>query len=107
MTYEYDFLVIGSGIAGLVFALEASKKGRVAVVTKSGLYDCNTDYAQGGIAAVLDAKDSFAEHIEDTIKAGADLGKREVISRIIEQGPDLHPISDRSRHGFHPQRRQL
>lgn len=89
MTYEYDFLVIGSGIAGLVFALEAAKKGRVAIVTKSGLYDCNTDYAQGGIAAVLDAQDSFAEHIEDTFAAGAELGKKEVISRIIEQGPDL------------------
>lgn len=89
MTYNYDYLVLGSGIAGLVFALEASKKGKVAVISKGKLYDCNTDYAQGGIAAVLDAKDSFAEHIEDTFRAGAELGKRQVISQIIEQGPKL------------------
>ncbi|HCX59708.1 MAG TPA: L-aspartate oxidase, partial [Candidatus Cloacimonas sp.] len=89
MTYEYDYLVLGSGIAGLIFALQASKKGRVAIVSKKGLFDCNTDYAQGGIAAVLDAADSFAEHIEDTFSAGAELGKKQVISQIIEQGPKL------------------
>lgn len=89
MTYEYDFLVIGSGIAGIIYALQTAKHGRVAIVTKSGLYDCNTDYAQGGIAAAIDAKDSFAEHIEDTFQAGAELGKKQVISQIISQGPAL------------------
>ncbi len=89
MTYEYDYLVLGSGIAGLVFALQAANKGKVAVVTKRGLNDCNTEYAQGGIAAVLDAGDSFAEHIEDTFTAGAELGKKQVIRQIIEQGPKL------------------
>lgn len=89
MTYNYQFLVIGSGIAGLIYALQSSKHGRVAIVTKSGLYDCNTDYAQGGIAAAIDAKDSFAEHIEDTFQAGAELGKRQVISQIISSGPAL------------------
>lgn len=89
MTYEYDYLVLGSGIAGLVFALQAAKKGKVAIITKRGLFDCNTDYAQGGIAAVLDAADSFAEHIEDTYSAGAELGKKQVIRQIIEQGPKL------------------
>ncbi len=89
MTYEHDFLVIGSGIAGLVYALQVSRMGTVAVVTKSNMYDCNTDYAQGGIAAAIDAKDSFAEHIEDTYQAGAELGKRQVIRQIIESGPAL------------------
>ncbi len=89
MTYKHDFLVIGSGIAGLVYALQVSRLGSVAVVTKSDLHDCNTDYAQGGIAAAIDAKDSFAEHIEDTYQAGAELGKRQVIRQIIEAGPAL------------------
>lgn len=89
MVYEYDYLVLGSGIAGLVFALEAAKKGKVAVVTKRSLKDCNTEYAQGGIAAAIDAADSFDEHIEDTFSAGAELGKKQVIRRIIEQGPEL------------------
>lgn len=89
MTYEHDFLVIGSGIAGLIYALQVADKGRVAIVTKSDLFDCNTDYAQGGIAAVIDSHDSFAEHIEDTYKAGAELGKRQVISDIISSGPEL------------------
>jgi len=69
--------------------LQVSALGTVAIVTKSDLYDCNTDYAQGGIAAAIDAKDSFAEHIEDTFQAGAELGKRQVISDIISSGPKL------------------
>jgi L-aspartate oxidase len=89
MTYEYDYLVLGSGIAGLVFALQAAAKGKVAIVTKRGMSDCNTEYAQGGIAAVLDSQDSFSEHIEDTYSAGAELGKKQVIRQIIEQGPAL------------------
>jgi len=86
---DYDFLVIGSGIAGLIYALQVSRLGRVAIVTKSGLHDCSTDYAQGGIAAVLDAQDSFEKHCEDTFAAGADLGKKEVIKHIIAEGPRL------------------
>jgi L-aspartate oxidase len=86
---EFDFLVIGSGIAGLVYAIETSKHGTVAIITKKGLYDCNTDYAQGGIAAVLDAHDSFDEHIQDTFIAGAELGKKHVIRKIITEGPAL------------------
>ncbi|HNQ43903.1 MAG TPA: FAD-binding protein, partial [Candidatus Cloacimonadota bacterium] len=76
MTHKYDYLVLGSGIAGLIYALQVSKYGKVALITKRSLYDCNTDYAQGGIAAVLDAGDSFAEQIEDTFQAGAELGKK-------------------------------
>ncbi len=86
---DFDFLVIGSGLAGLVFALEASRSGSVAVITKKNLTDCNTDYAQGGIAAVLDAHDSFEAHIQDTFIAGAELGKKEVIRQIISEGPAL------------------
>ncbi len=86
---DFDFLVIGSGIAGLVYAIESSKQGTVAVISKKSLYECNTDYAQGGIAAVLDAHDSFEEHIHDTYIAGAELGKKEVIKQIISEGPAL------------------
>ena len=86
---SFDFLVIGSGIAGLVYALQVCGYGRVAIVTKKGLYDCNTDYAQGGIAAVLDEHDSFEQHVSDTYVAGAELGKKEVIREIIREGPKL------------------
>jgi len=86
---DYDFLVIGSGIAGLVYALQVAKYGSVAVIAKKSLRDCNTDYAQGGIAAVLDEHDSFIKHLDDTFIAGAELGKKRVISQIIEAGPSL------------------
>ncbi|MEN6445490.1 MAG: L-aspartate oxidase [Candidatus Cloacimonas sp.] len=89
MHYEYDYLVIGSGIAGLIYALQVSQFGKVAVITKSSLNDCNTDHAQGGIAAAIDVKDSFEAHIEDTYQAGAALGKRQVISEIISSAPAL------------------
>ncbi|MCF7919366.1 MAG: L-aspartate oxidase [Candidatus Cloacimonetes bacterium] len=84
---NYDFLVIGSGLAGLVFALETAAKGKVAIITKKSLYDCNTDYAQGGIAAVLDIKDSFEEHVNDTYVAGCELGKKEIIRQIVKEAP--------------------
>jgi len=86
---DFDFLVIGSGIAGLIYALECSKIGSVAIVTKKNLFECNTDLAQGGIAAVLDTHDSFEDHIQDTYSAGAELGKKEVIRQIINEGPSL------------------
>lgn len=89
MSYDHDFLVIGSGIAGLIYALQVSKLGRVAVLSKTELFDCNTDHAQGGIAAAIDARDSFDAHIEDTFQAGAELGKRACIRSIIESGPRL------------------
>ncbi len=86
---NYDYLVIGSGIGGLIFALEASKKGAVAIVSKEKLSTCNTEYAQGGIAAVINKEDAFENHIQDTFTAGAELGKISVIRKIIEEGPDL------------------
>lgn len=84
-----DYLVIGGGIAGLVFALEAAKKGSVAVVVKDTLSDCNTAYAQGGIAAVLGKDDTFERHAQDTYSAGCNLGKMPVIRAIIEDGPAI------------------
>ena len=70
MKKRTDFLVIGSGIAGLTFALKAAKFGKVSVVTKAHLNDSNTKYAQGGIAAVFSEPDTVDKHIRDTIIAG-------------------------------------
>ena len=85
---KYDFLVIGAGIAGLVYAIEVAKHGKVAILCKKTLNDCNTDYAQGGIAAVLDDHDSFENHLKDTFKAGVELGKLPVIEKIVKGGPE-------------------
>ena len=71
MNIETDFLVIGSGIAGLSFALKAAEYGRVTIVTKGELGECNTDYAQGGIASVMYEPDTFEKHIRDTMVCGA------------------------------------
>lgn len=84
---QYDFLVIGSGIAGLMFALKVCHKGRVAIVTKKQRADSNTNYAQGGIAAVTAKDDSFAMHVRDTLEAGAGLCKEAVVRQIVEEGP--------------------
>lgn len=85
---QYDYLVIGSGIAGLSFALKASLKGRVAILTKKRRKDSNTNYAQGGIAAVMSPTDSFESHVSDTLEAGAGLCDEEVVRIIVEEGPD-------------------
>ena len=74
-----DFLVIGSGIAGLSFAIQASKHGRVVVVTKKELMESNTNLAQGGIAAVLAKGDSFESHINDTLRKGCGLCNVEAV----------------------------
>jgi L-aspartate oxidase len=82
-----DFLVIGSGIAGLSFALEASDHGEVIIVTKRSRDESNTKYAQGGIAAVLDASDSFEAHARDTIVAGAGLNHPRAVALTVEDAP--------------------
>ena len=84
---EYDFVVIGSGIAGLSFALQAAKHGSVAVVTKRKGADSNTAWAQGGIACVTSDEDSFALHVRDTIEAGAGLCEEEAVRTIVTEGP--------------------
>ena len=71
MEHRSDFLVVGSGIAGLLTAHKLSAIGTVHVVTKKGAVHSNTNHAQGGIAAVMEAPDSFEAHVQDTLKAGA------------------------------------
>jgi len=87
MDAQFDFLVIGSGIAGLRFALDASAAGTVAIVTKKAAMDSNTNQAQGGIAAVLDGADSFDLHIQDTLASGAGLCHRDVVEMVVREGP--------------------
>jgi L-aspartate oxidase len=82
-----DYLVIGSGVAGLSFALEAAASGDVLVVTKRSADESNTKYAQGGIAAVLSAEDSFEAHIADTLKAGAGLCHERAVEICVKEGP--------------------
>jgi L-aspartate oxidase len=84
---EFDFLVLGSGIAGLSFALKAARHGRVAIITKKDRAESNTNYAQGGIAAVTSKEDSFELHVRDTLEAGAGLCNEPVVRTIIEEGP--------------------
>jgi len=86
---RFDVLVLGSGIAGLFYALRVADELRVAIVTKKRAADSATNWAQGGIAAVQDAEDSFAAHAEDTLVAGAGLCKREVVDRVVERGPAM------------------
>jgi len=87
MRLTCDFLVIGSGIAGLSFALEAAERGEVIVVTKRGREESNTKYAQGGIAAVLDEADSFEAHVNDTIVAGAGLNHPRAVELTVRDAP--------------------
>lgn len=88
MTYESDFLVIGSGIAGLSFALKAARLGTVNLVTKKERSDTNTNLAQGGIASVLGDDDSTELHIKDTLTSGDGLCHEDMVRSIVEEGPD-------------------
>ncbi len=83
-----DFLVIGSGIAGLSFALKVASKGRVILVTKKQDTESNTNYAQGGIAVVLGGEDSFEQHISDTLQTGAGLSRRSAVELMVREGPN-------------------
>jgi len=87
LTRQFDFLVIGSGIAGISFALKASRHGTVALLSKSSLDDTNTSYAQGGIAAVTYSPDSFEKHIADTIVAGDGHCDVAVVEKVITEAP--------------------
>ncbi len=84
---QFDFLILGSGIAGLTFALKVAPHGRVAIVTKKDRAESNTNYAQGGIASVTSKEDSFKSHVSDTLTAGAGLCNERVVRTIVEEGP--------------------
>ncbi|MCX5876262.1 MAG: L-aspartate oxidase [Deltaproteobacteria bacterium] len=88
MKQSTDFLVIGSGISGLSFAIKAARLGSVTIVTKKAKVDTATNLAQGGIAAVLSPDDSFALHIEDTLRSGAGLCHEDIVKLVVETGPD-------------------
>ena len=88
MKNRTDFLVLGSGIAGLTFALKASRYGKVTIVTKGKLEDSNTKYAQGGIASVFSEPDNFEKHINDTLIAGAGICDEEVVRMVVSEAPE-------------------
>ena len=87
MELKTDFLILGSGIAGLSLAIKTSTLGSVAIVTKKEKSESNTNYAQGGIAAVTDKTDSFEEHISDTLVCGAGLCNKEVVDFVVREAP--------------------
>lgn len=82
-----DFLVIGSGVAGLSFALKAAALGKVLILTKANKDESNTKYAQGGIAAVVSNMDTFEKHVADTLDAGDGLCREDIVRMVVEQGP--------------------
>jgi L-aspartate oxidase len=84
----FDYVVVGSGLAGLTFALKAAERGSVAIVTKKSRADSNTAWAQGGIACVTSSEDSVALHVTDTLTAGDGLCNEEVVRTIVSEGPE-------------------
>jgi L-aspartate oxidase len=89
MKVDSDFLVIGSGIAGLSFALQAARHGKVAMVTKREVTESATNYAQGGIASVFSQEDTFDAHVDDTLVAGAGICHEDVVRMVVEEGPQV------------------
>tara|TARA_B100000686_G_scaffold354054_1_gene462411 strand:- start:789 stop:2450 length:1662 start_codon:yes stop_codon:yes gene_type:complete len=87
MKAHHDFLVIGSGIAGLTFALKAAEFGSVAIITKDAIDESATRYAQGGIASVMAENDSYDFHVKDTLEAGHGLCREDVVKRVVSDGP--------------------
>ncbi len=95
MKITSDFLVIGSGIAGLSYALKVANKGSVAIVTKRDIAETATNLAQGGIASVFSDEDSFDDHIRDTMVAGAQLPNEDTVRMVVESGPGaIHDLID-------------
>ncbi len=104
--HDCDVLVLGSGIAGLFYALRVAERARVVLVTKKQAAQAATNYAQGGIAAVVSGDDSVEEHVRDTLEAGAGLCREDVVRFVIERGADVidallkHGVEfDRDEHG--------
>lgn len=88
MVFKYDYLVIGSGIAGMSFALKVAETGRVALICKTNLEEANTFYAQGGVASVTNlAVDNFEKHIEDTMIAGDWLSDKSAVEKVVKEAP--------------------
>ncbi len=88
MVRKFDFLVIGSGIAGMSFALKVAHKGKVALICKSGLEEANTYFAQGGVASVTNlVVDNFDKHIEDTMNAGDWISDRAAVEKVVREAP--------------------
>jgi L-aspartate oxidase len=87
MRTECDFLVIGTGVAGLTFARAVADRGRVLMISKRELQESASQYAQGGVASVIDDEDSFEAHIGDTIEAGRGLCRRDVVELCVKDGP--------------------
>jgi len=83
-----DFLVIGSGAAGLSFALKAARHGHVTIVTKGAMDECNTNYAQGGICSVTYEPDTFEKHIRDTLVCGAGKCREDAVEQVVRRAPD-------------------
>src|SRR5580693_8897551 len=102
---HFDFVIVGSGIAGLSLALRLAKFGTVAMVTKRNLPDSNTAWAQGGVAAVTSAEDSFDLHVKDTLVAGAGLCHPDAVRTIVTEGPSA--IQDLMELGVHFDERVL
>ena len=88
MAVVTDFLVIGSGVAGMWFALQAARVGKVMIVTKANPQESNSRYAQGGIAAVWSDEDHHDHHVHDTLVAGAGLCRRDAVEQTVREGPD-------------------
>jgi len=89
MIHKSDFLVIGSGLAGLMYALKVSEFGTVNIVTKSQIDNTNTSYAQGGIATVQKVNDSYENHIQDTLIAGDGICNEKVVRTVVTEGPEM------------------
>lgn len=87
--HNCDYLVLGTGLAGLYFALEVADRGKVTIVTKLDASSSNTKWAQGGISAVFAGDDSTESHVEDTLRVGAGLCHRDMVERAVEKGPVL------------------
>lgn len=100
--FENPVVVVGSGISGLNFALSACRTRPVIILTKKEIVESSTNYAQGGVAAVLDQLDSFALHIEDTMKAGSHHNNKEAVEFMVKKGPDA--IKSLIDYGVHFQR---
>ncbi|PID90930.1 MAG: L-aspartate oxidase [Bacteroidetes bacterium] len=101
-SYQYDYLIAGSGLAGLAIALEAAKHGRVAVLTKHWVRDSNSYHAQGGIAAVTDPEDTAQGHIADTLAAGRGLCDLPAVEALVKEAPErIQELIDSGMHFDH------